>query len=113
MDSTHFTVTLVDGEGTPIEPSQNAHRHPRRNRPGQRHLVYGRGVELSGPPGKPEGSAVMLGLRHYKQKEKKVSLDAGPSLEKESIRQEVIRSSATSWLADRSGASQALQRSNR
>ena len=23
MDSTHFTVTLVDGEGTPIEPSQN------------------------------------------------------------------------------------------
>lgn len=87
MDSTHFTVTLVDGEGTPIEPSQNTPIGVEETAPDGVMRVHG-GVTLNSVPQEwPEGSAVMLELRHYKQKEKKMSTRCWSFMEKESIRQ--------------------------
>lgn len=85
MESTHFTVTLVDGEGTPIEPSQNTPIGV-ETAPDGVMRVRG-GVTLNSVPQEwPEGSAVMLELRHYKQKEKKMSTRCWSFMEKESIR---------------------------
>ena len=85
MSSTHFGVTLVDGEGTPIEPSQNTPIGVQVG-PDDVMRVQG-GVTLNSLPAEwPEGSAVVLELRHYKQKEKKMSTRCWSFMEKESIR---------------------------
>jgi hypothetical protein len=85
MSSAHFGVTLVDGEGTPIEPSQNTPIGVQVG-PDDVMRVQG-GVTLNSLPAEwPEGSAVVLELRHYKQKEKKMSTRCWSFMEKESIR---------------------------
>ena len=85
MSSAHFGVTLVDGEGTPIEPSQNTPIGVQVG-PDDVMRVQG-GVTLNSLPTEwPEGSAVVLELRHYKQKEKKMSTRCWSFMEKESIR---------------------------
>ena len=85
MSSTHFGVTLVDGEGTPIEPSQNTPIGVQVTDDGLMRVQGG--VTLNSTPDQwPEGSAVVLELRHYKQKEKKMSTRCWSFMEKESIR---------------------------
>ena len=85
MSSTHFGVTLVDGEGTPIEPSQNTPIGVQIAPDGVMRVQGG--VTLNSTPEQwPEGSAVVLELRHYKQKEKKMSTRCWSFMEKESIR---------------------------
>ena len=104
MDSTHFTVTLVDGEGTPIEPSQNTPIGVEETAPDGVMRVHG-GVTLNSVPQEwPEGSAVMLELRHYKQKEKKMSTRCWSFMEKESIRQGLFGLPLAAKPADRNDA---------
>ena len=86
MSSSHFSVTLVDGEGTPLEPSQNT---PIGVQIGPEGLMRVQsGVTLNSIPDQwPEGSAVVLELRHFKDKEKKMSTRCWSFMEKDSIRQ--------------------------
>ena len=85
MSSTHFSITLVDVEGTPIEPSQNTPISDQVGPDGV--LRIQGGVILNSVPSEwPEGSAVVLELRHYKQKEKKMSTRCWSFMEKDSVR---------------------------
>lgn len=85
MSSTHFSVTLVDGEGTPLEPSQNTAIGVQTSPDGVMRVQSG--VTLNSiPENWPEGSAVILELKHFKEKEKKMSTRCWSFMEKDAVR---------------------------
>lgn len=85
MSSTHFSITVVDVDGTALEPPQNTPIGAQVTSEGVIR-VQGGVVLNSVPANWPEGSAVVLELRHYKEKEKKMSTRCWSYMEKESVR---------------------------